>query len=113
MYHVCAQGVDERMINVHYYYYWLPSLLTNGSQTLSVLSDEAKLLTMLLQTHASTECVQQDRILPPGLFQVVILRQKLAPVFLSVSWGPSGKRSIEVKALSEGWGTSGWRIVEG
>ena len=23
MYHVSAQGVDERMINVHYYYYWL------------------------------------------------------------------------------------------
>ena len=22
MYHVSAQGVDERMINVHYYYYW-------------------------------------------------------------------------------------------
>ena len=29
MYHVSAQGVDERMINVHYYYYstasWPPS----------------------------------------------------------------------------------------
>ena len=24
MYHVSAQGVDERMINVHYYYYFLP-----------------------------------------------------------------------------------------
>ena len=24
MYHVSAQGVDERMINVHYYYYYLP-----------------------------------------------------------------------------------------
>ena len=23
MYHVCAQGVDERMLNVHYYYYYL------------------------------------------------------------------------------------------
>ena len=22
MYHVSAQGVDERMINVHYYYQW-------------------------------------------------------------------------------------------
>ena len=22
MYHVSAQGVDERMINVHYYYYF-------------------------------------------------------------------------------------------
>ena len=22
MYRVSAQGVDERMINVHYYYYW-------------------------------------------------------------------------------------------
>ena len=24
MYHVSAQGIDERMINVHYYYYLLP-----------------------------------------------------------------------------------------
>ena len=24
MYHVSAQGVDERMINVHYYYYYVP-----------------------------------------------------------------------------------------
>ena len=23
MYHVSAQGIDERMINVHYYYYYL------------------------------------------------------------------------------------------
>ena len=23
MYHVSAQGVDERMINVHYYYYYV------------------------------------------------------------------------------------------
>ena len=23
MYHVSAQGVDERMINVHYYYYYM------------------------------------------------------------------------------------------
>ena len=85
MYHVSAQGVHEGMINVlyYYYYYWLASLLTNCSQTLSVHSDEDKLLTMLLQTHASAKCVQQDGILPPGLFQVVILRQKLAPVFLS------------------------------
>ena len=27
MYHVSAQGVDERMINVHYYYLWLLALL--------------------------------------------------------------------------------------
>ena len=25
MYHVSAQGVDERMINVHYYYYLSPN----------------------------------------------------------------------------------------
>ena len=25
MYHVSAQGVDERVINVHYYYYVLPA----------------------------------------------------------------------------------------
>ena len=27
MYHVSAQGIDERMINVHYYYYYLKSLV--------------------------------------------------------------------------------------
>ena len=26
MYHVSAQGIDERMINVHYYYYILTSV---------------------------------------------------------------------------------------
>ena len=26
MYHVSAQGVDERMINVHYYYYYHPNV---------------------------------------------------------------------------------------
>ena len=26
MYHVNAQGIDERMINVHYYYYYIRSL---------------------------------------------------------------------------------------
>ena len=38
MYHVSAQGVDERMINVHYYYYKVyqmrcvlrPSVTTGG-----------------------------------------------------------------------------------
>ena len=32
MYHVSAQGVDERMINVHYYYYiviMLPAAILN------------------------------------------------------------------------------------
>ena len=27
MYHVSAQGVDERMINVHYYRYYIPVIL--------------------------------------------------------------------------------------
>ena len=26
MYHVSAQGVDERMVNVHYYYITLPTM---------------------------------------------------------------------------------------
>ena len=28
MYHVSAQGIDERMINVHYYYYYIYDLAT-------------------------------------------------------------------------------------
>ena len=31
MYHVSAQGVGERMINVHYYYYYVPT--TSHMQT--------------------------------------------------------------------------------
>ena len=30
MYHVSAQGVDERMINVHYYYYYCTYLVAVG-----------------------------------------------------------------------------------
>ena len=30
MYHVSAQSVDERMINVHYYYYYVYGLLWMG-----------------------------------------------------------------------------------
>ena len=33
MYHVSAQGVDERMINVHYYYYYDTEILKSGSFT--------------------------------------------------------------------------------
>ena len=32
MYHVSAQGVDERMINVHYYYYCLVFYLRNANK---------------------------------------------------------------------------------
>ena len=30
MYHVSAQGVDDRMINVHYYYYYINHVLDRG-----------------------------------------------------------------------------------
>ena len=30
MYHVSAQGVDERMINVPYYYHWCTGYWING-----------------------------------------------------------------------------------
>ena len=30
MYHVSAQGVEERMINVHYYYYYLDRTLSQS-----------------------------------------------------------------------------------
>ena len=34
MYHVSAQGVDKRMINVHYYYYYYDTeILKSGSFT--------------------------------------------------------------------------------
>ena len=32
MYHVSAQGVDERMINVHYYYYYKPTVCVDVKQ---------------------------------------------------------------------------------
>ena len=39
MYHVSAQGVDERMINVHYYYYFNSSLdsLSNKNNNVHLL----------------------------------------------------------------------------
>ena len=36
MYHVSAQGVDERMINVHYYYYDWPGSVCGSVSTGSV-----------------------------------------------------------------------------
>ena len=37
MYHVSAQGVDERMLNVHYYYnYWDCAVFKNSVQALCV-----------------------------------------------------------------------------
>ena len=33
MYHVSAQGVDERTINVHYYYYYDPGASLSGTGT--------------------------------------------------------------------------------
>ena len=33
MYHVSAQGIDERMINVHYYCYCLPDPTTTATST--------------------------------------------------------------------------------
>ena len=45
MYDVSAQGVDEHMINVHYYYYYIHLLFVTipGTQT-SKLSHMAELL---------------------------------------------------------------------
>ena len=34
MYHVSAQGVDECMINVHYYYYDVERILCTDEETL-------------------------------------------------------------------------------
>ena len=38
MYHVSAQGVDERMINVHYYYYYISHSLTLSVSVFVALS---------------------------------------------------------------------------
>ena len=37
MYHVSAQGVDERMINVHYYDYYMQRLQPQITEGLSAL----------------------------------------------------------------------------
>ena len=42
MYHVSAQGVDEHMINVHYFYYYycvLVSMCPDFAQTIVISSD--------------------------------------------------------------------------
>ena len=45
MYHVSAQGVDERMINVQYYYYYQVTNLVSYAQstfTVKAAADETK-----------------------------------------------------------------------
>ena len=36
MYHVSAQGIDERMINVHYYHYYDVVIADTGDQALDI-----------------------------------------------------------------------------
>ena len=53
MYHVSAQGVDERMINVHYYYYY-PWSFRHWSRDVTVdWASNTKLLTYLLVEGSS------------------------------------------------------------
>ena len=35
MYHVSAQGIDERMINVHYYHYLVEACVSCGKSGMS------------------------------------------------------------------------------
>ena len=39
MYHVSAQGVDERMINGHYYYYYWPGKESSFKNARSIISN--------------------------------------------------------------------------
>ena len=36
MYHVSAQGVDERMINVHYYYQYQADIISKFTDSTSI-----------------------------------------------------------------------------
>ena len=61
MYRVSDQGVDERMINVHYYHYYLLSLAICGSDRVMVLigqpSASCSDRVMVLIGQPSTSCV--------------------------------------------------------
>ena len=37
MYHVSAQGIDERMINVHYYYYYVISVAIGSISNIYII----------------------------------------------------------------------------
>ena len=52
MYHVSTQGVDERMINVHYYYYY--SMRTNDWLVQNKTSKQVlALVHLLMMRHIS------------------------------------------------------------
>ena len=53
MYHVSAQGVDERMINVHYYYYYRPPRLQTQAANIPVLVNQEGYCQPRLQTQAA------------------------------------------------------------
>ena len=65
MYHVSAQGVDERMINVHYYYYYkedcykktgLPWVLLNSAVEACTQTLRKLLVTNTLTTVPCGRC---------------------------------------------------------
>ena len=47
MYHVSAQGVDERMINVHYYYYYVET----GQKTMVFLERNLSMHIAYVEFH--------------------------------------------------------------
>ena len=61
MYHVSAQGVDERMINVRYYYYyvcWFRSILSTASGPLFVDAIRSSQYSRLSTVSDSTEALK-------------------------------------------------------
>ena len=57
MYHVRAQGIDEYMINVHYYYYKTGSAYKHTNTDIYMLASE-EIVTNLKQNEAQSACAE-------------------------------------------------------
>ena len=89
MYHVSAQGVDERLINVHYYYYYNYKMIHDKP----TLRERKKLL-----AHFGTE--KECRATPPGEVLTLISRPLPNKDILPFQcW--TGKRPIRAGTLHD------------
>ena len=84
MYHVSAQGVDERMMNVHYYYYYDVA----GKTSLDKVQQHFKL-------KNSAVSLYQHLASQVGVFQIPLLRIMWQP------WLWNSQLSNTFKSLAE------------
>ena len=72
MYHVSAQGVDERMINVHYYYYLLTCITQNLARRRTASTGDTHVRTFRGATVAQVTNIISTGACYPQVEQVVV-----------------------------------------